>query len=126
MHSEVARVTRRAATLLTAATFGACTTGLAWNTALAAELPVPCVVGSCGAGAPSFVTQGTATATSVGNTLTVNQATSNAMLNWKSFNISRDGIVDFKQPDAASVALNRIFQADPSRIAGQLNANGRV
>ena len=34
--------------------------------------------------------------------------------------------MNFVQPDVNSVALNRIFQSDPSRIFGQLNANGQV
>ena len=49
-----------------------------------------------------------------------------SILNWKSFNISKDGTVIFNQPDASSVVLNRIFQADPSRIAGALQSNGRI
>jgi filamentous hemagglutinin len=89
-----------------------------------AELPVPCLAGSCGASI-SFST-GNSSAVIAGNSLTVNQAASNAVFNWTSFNISADGTVTFKQPDAASIALNRIFQADPSRIFGTLNANGRI
>jgi len=92
--------------------------------AVAAELPVPCAAGACGNN--TFVTSGAVTAVQSGNSLTIDQTSSSALLNWQSFNISADGTVTFKQPDAASVALNRIFQADPSRILGALNANGRV
>src|SRR5262245_41151736 len=92
----------------------------------AADLPVPCVAGSCG-NISSFVTSGRATAVAAGNTLNVNQETNSAILNWQSFNISRDGVVNFLQPDAASVAINRIHDLmRPSVIQGQLNANGRV
>ncbi|HUI58599.1 MAG TPA: filamentous hemagglutinin N-terminal domain-containing protein, partial [Steroidobacteraceae bacterium] len=48
------------------------------------------------------------------------------MLNWRSFNISSDGKVTFQQPDASSVALNQIFQSDPSKILGALGANGTI
>src|SRR5215472_4296445 len=75
-------------------------------------LPVPCTAGSCGASGPqSWVTSGAATATQVGSSLTVNQSTQNALLNWRSFNISHDGKVTFVQPGRSSLAVNRIFQA---------------
>ncbi|MBB6091234.1 filamentous hemagglutinin family protein [Povalibacter uvarum] len=96
--------------------------------AQAAEpLPVPCAAGACGINGPStWVTSGNATAVYQNNSLTITQTTQNAVLNWRSFNIAPDGTVEFKQPDATSVALNRIFQADPSRIFGSLKANGRI
>lgn len=95
--------------------------------AFSSQLPLPCVAGSCGLTGPaSWVTSGAATGTIVGNTLTINQTTSSATLNWQNFNISADGSVVFKQPDVNSVALNRIFQADPSRIFGSLTSNGRI
>lgn len=94
--------------------------------ALAAELPVPCVAGGCGGGVSGFVSQGVASVTSAGNIMNVTQSTNSALLNWQSFNISADGTVNFLQPDAGSTAINRIFQNDPSRIFGVLNANGRV
>jgi filamentous hemagglutinin len=91
------------------------------------SLPVPCAAGSCGANAPqSWVSSGTATATQVGNTLTVNQTSNSALLNWQKFNISANGTVNFVQPSAKALAVNRIFQADPSKIFGALNANGRI
>ncbi|HKU16664.1 MAG TPA: filamentous hemagglutinin family protein [Steroidobacteraceae bacterium] len=92
----------------------------------AAELPVPCVGGSCGSTVTSFVSQGAASVTAAGNTMTINQTSNNVSLNWRSFNISADGTVNFVQPGAASVALNRIYDGSPSQIFGALNANGRV
>ncbi|HVY81219.1 MAG TPA: filamentous hemagglutinin family protein [Steroidobacteraceae bacterium] len=91
----------------------------------AAELPVACVGGSCGPNI-GFVTSGQASAISAGNTLTVTQSTDKAILNWQSFNIGADGRVTFKQPGASSVALNKIYDAAPSRIFGALEANGQV
>jgi filamentous hemagglutinin len=93
---------------------------------LPVPLPVPCVGGACGANASGFITAGSATAAQSGTTLNVNQQSANATLNWQSFNIDRGHTVNFRQPDAASIALNRIFQADASKILGSLNANGRV
>src|SRR5215475_7739063 len=96
-----------------------------WNSGSTATLPVPCVAGTCGA-TGRFVTAGQANATKVGSTLTVNQSSQNATLNWQSFNISADGTVKFIQPGSSSVALNRIFDGNPSQIFGALDANGRV
>ena len=93
----------------------------------AAQLPVPCATGACGANGPAtWVTSGSAQLVQAGNALTINQSTSNVILNWQSFNISSDGTVTFKQPNASSVALNQIFQSDPSKILGALNSNGAI
>jgi filamentous hemagglutinin len=93
--------------------------------AAGAQLPVPCIAGTCGT-TTKWVGAGTATATQSANTLTVNQTSSSAILNWQSFNISANGTVTFKQPNASAIALNQIFQADPSKIMGALNANGGI
>ena len=90
-----------------------------------AELPVPCTSG-CVNGPSTWVTSGNAGAVYQGQNLTINQTTPSAVMNWQSFNVGADNSVEFKQPDANSVALNRIFQADPSRILGRLTANGQV
>jgi len=90
------------------------------------QLPVPCAGGACGSRAPSFVTSGAATAAQSGKSLTVNQSSNAAILNWSSFNISADGKVTFKQPSTGAIALNRIFDANPSSIFGSLNANGQI
>ncbi len=56
----------------------------------------------------------------------VTQLTNRVLLNWKSFNIGRQASVRFDQPGATAIALNRIFQEDPSQIFGQLSANGQI
>jgi filamentous hemagglutinin family protein len=61
-----------------------------------------------------------------GNTLTINQLDNQAILNWATFNVSANGKVIFNQPGATAVALNRIFQANPSTIFGQVSANGQI
>ena len=82
------------------------------------QLPVPSDV---------FVGMGAVNAPVVtGNTMTINQLTDKAILDWKNFNVGKENTVRFVQPGASSVALNRIHQADPSQILGTLEANGQV
>ena len=90
----------------------------------AAELPVPCIAGTCGP--VTWVSSGVATLSQSANTMTIQQQTEAATFNWQSFNIGPDGKVQFVQPSADSLALNRIFQADPAKIFGSLTANGRI
>jgi filamentous hemagglutinin family protein len=72
------------------------------------------------------VTAGSATINSGTGTTTINQATQNAAINWQSFNIAAGQAVQFVQPNASSVALNRVVGANPSSILGSLSANGKV
>lgn len=122
---DVLRVTSKRRDALTGIALAMC-----WASApvsvRAAELPVPCVTGSCGTGV-DFVSLGSATYTVGGNTMNINQLTNSAVLNWSQFNISADGTVNFIQPSASATAINRVHHlTDPSRILGTLNANGRV
>ncbi len=94
--------------------------------AQAADLPIPCIAGSCGPNATTWVSSGNAGASIIGNTFTINQQSANVTLNWQSFNIGADGKVEFKQPDASAVAVNRIFDNKASTILGALSSNGRV
>ncbi|MCU0936260.1 MAG: filamentous hemagglutinin N-terminal domain-containing protein, partial [Gammaproteobacteria bacterium] len=54
------------------------------------------------------------------------QRSDRAILHWQSFDVGPDRRVVFDQPSASAVALNRIYQGSPSRIHGQLSANGQV
>ena len=82
-----------------------------------AELPIP---------AQAWVSSGSATNQVLGNTLRIDQQTDKAILNWESFNVGQQNVVQFVQPNATSIALNRIQQQDPSRIFGQIIANGQI
>lgn len=107
---------------------GALVAATIWGSpAIAVDLPVACTAGACGAGGPSaLVSQGAASLVLGSHTATITQTTPTALLNWKSFNISADGTVNFVQPSVSSIAINQIFQADASKIFGSLNSNGTV
>ncbi|WP_165189539.1 filamentous hemagglutinin N-terminal domain-containing protein [Caulobacter soli] len=72
------------------------------------------------------VSAGQASFSGDANTLTINQASAFAAINWQSFNIGQGQSVTFVQPGSQSVALNRVLGADPSQILGALSANGKV
>jgi len=72
------------------------------------------------------VVSGSATISTSGTAMTINQSSDRMIANWQSFSIGRDNAVTFNQPGASSVALNRVVGQDPSRILGSLTANGQV
>jgi filamentous hemagglutinin len=72
------------------------------------------------------VQYGVASAVASGTSLNITQSTSKAILNWASFNIASGYTVNFIQPSATAAVLNEIWSADPSVIAGHMNANGQV
>lgn len=58
--------------------------------------------------------------------MTVDQASQQAVVNWQSFSIGPGGSVVFAQPNGQSVILNRVTGNTGTSIAGQLSANGQV
>src|SRR5579883_2859236 len=88
-------------------------------------LPVPCAAAACGS-IKTWVSSGAASLAQSGSTMNITQATPSAILNWQSFDIAAGNTVNFKQPSSSSVALNQIFEANPSQIFGTLTANGEV
>ena len=72
------------------------------------------------------VTGGSGHLAQYGDTLTVTQQSQNLSLNWQTFNIGRQSTVDFVQPDASAIAVNRIADTNGSQIFGHLDANGQV
>ncbi len=71
------------------------------------------------------VAQGTASFSSAGPVLTI-QTSSQAYINWRSFNIGVGETTTFLQPSASSLVWNQINDPNPSQILGTLNANGFV
>ena len=77
----------------------------------------------------AVVTGGTATintVNSVNSTLNISQTSNRAVINWNTFDIGTNATVNFLQPSAASVVLNRVNAANPIQIFGSLNSNGVV
>ncbi|QYG07993.1 YDG domain-containing protein [Janthinobacterium sp. PAMC25594] len=72
------------------------------------------------------VTAGNGTINQNGATTTVTQASQNLSLNWQSFNTSSGETVNFVQPSASAIAVNRISGNSATQFYGALNANGQV
>lgn len=61
-----------------------------------------------------------------GRVMTVQQSSDKLALDWQSFNVGQGHTVNFVQPSAQSVALNRVLGSDVSLIQGAINANGKL
>ncbi len=73
------------------------------------------------------VVGGQATVSGLGSShVTIAQASQQAIINWQQFNIAPNEVTQFIQPNAQAIALNRIFDQNPSQIFGSLRANGTV
>ena len=66
------------------------------------------------------------TGASGATTTTIKQSTPQVSINWQSFNVGEKERVNFVQPDASSLAINRILGSQGSSIQGNINANGQV
>ena len=74
----------------------------------------------------AVVASGSGSIAQSGTTTTINQSSPHLSLNWKSFNVAPSETVNFVQPSATAVAVNRIYDTNGSQIMGRLNANGQV
>ena len=72
------------------------------------------------------VTAGRGSIEQVGNDTSIHQDSQALWLSWQSFDIGADSAVHFLQPDASSIAVNRILGGDGSVIKGRLDSNGQV
>jgi filamentous hemagglutinin family protein len=72
------------------------------------------------------VTAGAGKIAQSGNTTTINQSSQTLALSWQSFDISSQETVTFQQPNAGSLAINRINSSTGSVILGHIDANGQV
>ncbi|MEY4363705.1 MAG: hypothetical protein RLZZ24_1057 [Pseudomonadota bacterium] len=84
------------------------------------------VVGSTQLPTGGTVVGGQASIQSSAAAMTVNQASNRAVIDWNTFNIGAQAKVNFVQPSAAAVVLNRVLDSNPSQILGQLSATGQV
>ncbi|MCH8313673.1 MAG: filamentous hemagglutinin N-terminal domain-containing protein, partial [Nitrospinae bacterium] len=60
------------------------------------------------------------------DTLTIQQSTHKAIIDWRSFGILSNERVDFQLPSANGITLNRVTGNQPSAIFGKLTSNGNL
>ena len=58
--------------------------------------------------------------------MTVKQFTPSAVIDWASFNVGQNAMVNFVQPSSNASILNRVNDSNPSQIFGQIKSNGQV
>lgn len=61
-----------------------------------------------------------------GKTLTIDQTSPRAIIDWGAFSIGPPNSVNFWQPSSSAAILNRVTGNTPSTIAGTLTGNGQV
>ena len=95
--------------------------------ATTALVPLGIVTAAANPQGPNIV-GGAATVSGVGtSSVTINQNSPRAIINWNTFNIGAGETTRFVQADAGSVALNRVTGGlGASQLHGTLTANGRV
>ena len=71
------------------------------------------------------VTAGTAAIAQDGSKMTITTS-DKVVMNWQNYNIAKGETVQYIQPSASSVALNRVIGNEASSIYGTLTANGKV
>ena len=74
----------------------------------------------------SVVVGGATITTPSANSTIIKQTTQSAIVNWQSFSIETGSSVQFNQPNAAAITLNRVLGGGLSQINGALTANGQV
>ena len=66
------------------------------------------------------------TAGSVAKTTTINQTSQRLAIDWTKLSTAANEALVFNQPNASSIALNRVTGTDASQLLGSLTANGQV
>ncbi len=102
--------------------------GTALQTSLSLVLALPAQAQPAPNARPTggVVVAGSASISQSASNTAVNQSSQRAAVNWQSFNVGSQQSVNFNQPSASAVTLNRVVGPDPSQIAGHINANGQV
>ena len=72
------------------------------------------------------VARGDVAVSAAGNTLSVNQSSDQAIIDWNTFDVGAGAAVRFNQPSAQSLTINNILSTQPAKIDGTLSANGRL
>ena len=73
-----------------------------------------------------IVVAGSSTIAQAPGSTTVNQSSQRTAIDWQSFNVGAAAHVQFNQPSASAIALNRVTGGNLSVINGRIDANGQI
>jgi len=76
--------------------------------------------------AGATVVGGQVVITQNGAAMNIQQSTARGAIDWQTFNLGAKASVNFAQPSASAVTLNRVLDAQPSQIFGRITSNGQV
>lgn len=76
--------------------------------------------------ANATIVGGSGSVTTSGQSTTITQTTQRLAIDWTSLSTRANELIDFRQPNASAIALNRITGTSPSELLGGLTANGQV
>ena len=87
-----------------------------------------CLTGLCALAGPldGKITSGSGKISQSGSNSTILQNSQRMAVDWSSFSIRPNETVNFIQPNAQAIALNRVTGREASSILGRINANGNV
>src|SRR5690242_20656078 len=74
----------------------------------------------------NVVSGGATLSTPSANKTVITETTNKAIINWTAFGVPAGNTLQFVQPGASAIALNRVTGGNVSAIMGQLLANGQV
>ncbi|WP_171051149.1 GLUG motif-containing protein, partial [Halomonas sp. ATBC28] len=92
--------------------------------ALLSVMPLAVQAGELPSG--GTVVAGQASIARQGDTLTIDQSSHKAAVDWRRFSVGEGNTVRFRQPSAEAATLNRVTGDQVSSIRGAIDANGRV
>lgn len=72
------------------------------------------------------VSAGQASISQSGASMSVDQFTRRAVIDWNTYNVGSAATIHYNQPNAQSVTLNRVLSSNPSEIFGKIYAPGQV
>ena len=93
-----------------------------WFAVMAMLMGLQCLGGNLPSGAT--VAHGEVMLNIQGHTMTLDQRTAKAIVNWDSFDIGEGYAVEIHQPSVTAAMLARVTGMNPSEILGKLSANG--
>jgi|GEM_PF-5695185 len=73
-----------------------------------------------------FVIEGTAEITKKNENQLLIRTSNKSIIHWNEFDVGEGELTKFHQPDHNSFCLNRVVEANPTNILGNIQSNGKI